>query len=470
MRRVRVLAAALVAAAALGAAVGPQLAQAYPSSFMVGLSDSVWENSPTPDVWFDRTVSSGAQWILLPVNWAAIAPQRPSGDASNPANPGYYWGTLDRTIRDAVAHGLKVAFTVAGGGGAAWVDGPGKPSDVAPGVWKPNAAAFGAFAKAVAERYSGHFNPGTGTLPHVRYYEAWSEPNLSVHLAPQWVKSHGHWVAESPIIFRGLLNSFYAAVKSVSSSNVVISGGTAPFGDTPGGQRVPPALFVRTLLCIGGSNSKLTLLPCPHPAHFDILAHHPYSVGGPFWRALNPDDVALPDMWKLARPLALAERTGRVLPREHKQLWVTEFSWDSNPPNSDGVPLAKWARWMEESFYVLWRGGVDAIAWFELADGACVPNCGDVFESGLYFVNGTPKPGIEAFKFPFVVVPSGSRDVVWGIAPVAGTVQVQERKSGRWRTILTFRRGAHAIFTRTISLSGHPLMRARVGGQTSLTW
>ncbi len=168
----------------------------------------------------------------------------------------------------------------------------------------------------MAKRYSGSFDPGTGILPRVRYYQGWSEPNLDNHLTPQWVRVHGRWVAESPIIYRGLLNAFYAAVKSVHRSNVVITGGTAPFGDQPGGQRVPPALFVREMLCLHGQ--KLVRERCPHPVHFDILAHHPYSVGGPFQSAINRDDVSLPDIGKLTRPLRAAERSGLVLPRGQK--------------------------------------------------------------------------------------------------------------------------------------------------------
>src|SRR5205807_6855079 len=128
-------------------------------------------------------------------------------------------------------------------------------------------------------------------------------------------------------------------VKAVNGRDVVITGGTAPFGDTPSGGngRVPPATFVQELLCL--HSDRLTPERCPQPAHFDILAHHPYSIAGPWWRALNSDDVSLPDFGKLTRVLHAAERSGRALPHGHKQLWVTEFSWDSNPPDPQGVKM-----------------------------------------------------------------------------------------------------------------------------------
>lgn len=180
------------------------------------------------------------------------------------------------------------------------------PATLAP---EPRCAAF---ALALAPRYSGRFDPGSGTLPGGRCYQAWSEPNLDNHLTPQWIRVGRRWVAESPIIYRGLLNAFYAAVKSVHSSNLVITGGTAPFGDPPGGARIPPAEFVRAMLCVQGP--RLTTTRCPNPAHFDILAHHPYAINGPWAPAINADDVSVPDLGNLTRPLAAAERAGQALP------------------------------------------------------------------------------------------------------------------------------------------------------------
>jgi hypothetical protein len=410
--------------------------------------------------------------VLLPVSWPAIAPHRPAQgtNPSDPANPAYNWGSLDDTVRAVTARGLTVAFTVAGVGGPAWADGPGRPRSAPPGTWRPNARAFGEFATAVARRYSGHFNPGTGTLPHVRYYQGWSEPNLYNHLTPQWVRRHGHWIPESAIIYRGLLNAFYAGIKAVNRANVVITGGTAPFGDLPpGSRRVPPALFWRTLLCL--KNRRLALAPCPHPAHFDALAHHPYEIGGPFQPAGNPDDVSLPDMWKIRQALEVAQRTGRALPRGHKRLWITEFSWDSKPPDPHGVPMKRWTRWLQEAFFEAWRQGVSAFVWYLIADQPPIPDYASTYQSGLYYANGHPKPGVRAFRFPFVVERAAQgRRRVWGVSPVAGKVQVQVRRSGHWRPLAGFAEPAHGVFTKTMSLGRGWLLRAQVGSQTSLAW
>jgi hypothetical protein len=150
---------------------------------------------------------------------------------------------------------------------------------------------------------------------------------------------------------------------------------------------------------------------------------------------------------------------------------VTEFSWDSKPPDPHAVPAIQRAHWLEEAFYLLWREGVDRLAWFLLADQPPVPNYAETYQSGLYYANGGLKPGLEGFRFPFVVMPSGhGKAAVWGISPRSGTVVVQRRRGRAWTTILRFSVHAHGLYTRTIALSGRPLMRARVAGETSLTW
>ncbi len=139
-------------------------------------------------------------------------------------------------------------------------------------------------------------------------------------------------------------------MKGVSSSNGVITPGPLPTTTPlPGQGRIQPALFVRTLFCLRGGAG------CRTPAHVDILAHDPYSVAGPTSPALNRDDVSVPDLGKLTRPLRAAERRGTALPRGRKRLWVTEFSWDSSPPDPQGVPVATQARWLEEALHIFWR-------------------------------------------------------------------------------------------------------------------
>lgn len=447
-------------------------ASAAPGSFTRGFSDVGYEIPSVSNLYYDRTVAVGGRMVLLSASWASIAPRRPSGDASDPRNPAYTaWSGLDDAVRNGSARGLTMAMAVApSGGGPAWADGRGRPKRVPPGTWRPSASAFRSFATAVARRYSGSFDPGDGKgrLPHVRYYQGWSEPNLPDHLNPQWVRSHGRWIPASASTYRNLINAFYAGVKSVHRSNLVITGGTAPFGDVPGGPRVPPATFVKSLLCV---SDQLKPLRCPTKAHFDILAHHPYAVGGPFKHALNSYDVSVPDLGRLTQPLAVAIRHNLVVPRTHKRLWITEFSWDSNPPDPQAVPMNTYERWVEESFYELWHQGVDTLAWYNVVDQAPIPDYRSTYQSGMYFLNGQPKPAARAFAFPFVVERSGGGHVLWGLAPRTGSIVIQQSVKGGWRTMMTLHARAGHIFKHPINLhGGRPLLRAVEGPLGSLTF
>ena len=405
--------------------------------------------------------------VLLPASWASVAPSRPERP-TDPSDPAYRWGALDSAVQAAAAHGLRIALNVSFA--PPWAEGPGRPARIASGTWRPDAAAYGAFAQAVARRYSGSFpdpqRPGA-TLPRVRFWQAWGEPNLSDHLTPQWERQGRRYVPESPSIYRALLNAFYRGVKAVHADNFVVTAGTAPFGDPPGGPRMAPATFVRTLLCVAGSPARP--IHCPDPAHFDALAHDPYSIGGPYQHALNPDDVSIPDMARLSGPLRVAEHTGRALPRARKQLWVTEFSWDSNPPDPHGVPAREQARWLAQAFYELWREGVSTAIWYQVRDALPIPDYASTYQSGVYLYDGTPKPAARAFKFPFVLRrASSSTLLLWMRAPAAGRLVVQRRVGARWRAVLRRPVRSGEIVHRRVSLRGSVTLRACVGRICSL--
>jgi hypothetical protein len=195
----------------------------------------------------------------------------------------------------------------------------------------------------------------------------------------------------------------------------------------------------------------------------------PYEIGSPTTHAFNADDVSAPDLGRLTRVERKALRVGRLLPRVHKQLWVTEFGYDSNPPNPNGVPANTQARWLEEAFYVFWRQGADSVLWYLLRDQAG-HDYNVSFFSGVYFYNGKKKVSFQAYRFPFVVMPAGKAANVWGIAPTGGRVSVQIKTGHGFRTLFKLSAKAGGVFTRTISGSLHGTFRAKVGRQTSLTW
>ena len=435
-----------------------------------GFADDVWSGA-TGSQWASRAAGSGARRALVVVNWRGIEPTAPptGKDPTDPAGSELHFGSIDAAVRQLVGAGIQPALLVTEA--PSWAQAPGGPRALEQaGAWKPNATALGQFAAALARRYSGSYPDPLGlgqTLPRVRYYQAWAEANFSIHLAPQWVRSGGHLVAYAPAMYRSMLNAFAAGVKSARSSNLVITSGFGPYGGVPSlsvNARTPPAQFARELLCLNG-RSALSPARCPNPAHFDAIASDPYEVGSPATLALNPDDVSAPDLGKLTRIVSKAVRAGRALPRHSKQLWVTEFSYDSRPPNPTALSLATQARWLEESLYVFWTERVTAMFWYLIRDQSATFNAADYY-SGIYFFNGTAKPSRQAYSFPLVVMGS----TAWGISPRRGTVSVQHRQGGAWKTLFTATASAGGVFTRAVSASLRGDFRAVVGGRSSLVW
>jgi hypothetical protein len=417
----------------------------------------------------DEARAVGADTVRIAINWAAVAPpSRPPNFApADPASPGYRWDVLDAAVQRANRDHLRVLLSF--DHAPTWAEGAQRRRGATPGSWRPQAQQLAAFARAAATRYSGRFrDPGSpgAVLPRVRFWQAWNEPNLATYLTPQWVRSRGRWRLTSPALYRALLNAVYHAVKGVARTNYVVSAGTAPFGDPrPGDPRVRPVLFTQTLLCLGKVRDG-----CAHPPHFDALDHHPYDVSGPRRPALNAGDVSIADIHKLTRLLAQAQRRGTALPRGHKAFWTTELSWDSSPPDPQGVPEHTRARWLEEAFFLLWRQGVNTITWFTVRDRPPVPNYASSFQSGVLFVDGRAKASATAFRFPFIVYRSRGRSYYWLRSPASGRLRIEARVGGHWRTVRRLGASRHRVMTGSLPSVRSSLFRASVGSQRSLVW
>jgi hypothetical protein len=466
----RYLTLLLLGAVLLAVAVPAQAQAARP--FALGFYDDLF-TAPGAErgAWLGQAATIGADIVRLDIGWpVADTPTRPLGfDGRDPAAGAYDFARADAAVVDATARGLRVLASFSGA--PRWAEGPGRPASAPRGSWRPDPAAIEEYGTALGRRYSGSFpdpaRPGR-TLPRVAAFQVWNEPNLDTYLSPQW--SGGRTAA--PAHYRRMLTAFYRGVKGASPSALVVSAGTGPFGDPgAGGQRIMPARFVRELLCLRRSAGRLRATACPAPARFDVLAHHPYSVGFPRRRALNADDVSLPDLGKLTRLLRAAERTGGALPRRRHPLWITEVSYDSSPPDPQGVPAARHARYLEEALFVLWRQGAEAVTWFRIRDQLPVPSYAATNQSGVFLADGRAKPAQRAFRFPLVAERIDRRTLrVWGRAPVGGAVRVERRTAAGWRLVRTVRAATHATFLLRLRARGATSLRARVGSDTSLTW
>lgn len=389
---------------------------------------------------FQKARASGASYTRIIVAWSAIAPTAPSTnfDASDPISSDYSWAWLDSTVESAKAAGLTPMLDIVGAPGWALATSHGNR------VLSPKVSSLGQFAKALALRYDG-----THGVPAVHIFQVWNEPNLSQDLSPV-----------NAAVYRSMVNAVAASVHAVSGANIVVAGGLDPFGHPKSKKQnwnsISPLAYMRSLLCVSkGTHPHRT---CNATVDFDVWAHNPYTFNGPFGHAKNPDDVSLGDLPKMRALLTAAVKLHRISSKHAVQFWVTEFSWDTNPPRRHAAPAALAARWTAEALYQMWKSGVSLVTWFGLEDkGGKSP-----YQSGLYFhasslADARAKPLRTAFRFPFVAYLGRGTVSVWGRDATSDkrlvTIQRRHGVHGGWRTVAKIRSNGSGIFKASLKLA-----------------
>jgi hypothetical protein len=454
-----ILAAAF--AATVVAALIPGVAAAKPPRLDTALLDPHVFSSDSAELGFRRTRAAGARYVRLLLNWREVAPEgtrKPASfDAANPHAAAYRWEAFDRQVRLAVEAGLIPFVDILRA--PEWAEDRSVHGNLA--TRRPDPAELAAFATAAARRYSGRDKDH----PRVRLWQVWNEPNLSTYLTPQFVRGRpaaADW-------YRNMVNAFAKAVKGVDPSNTVIAGGLSPFTfKNPEAPGVAPMLFMRRFLCLSRRGNGKS---CDERTSFDVWSHHPYTTGGPTHHAAAPDDVSLGDLGDMRRVLRMGSPS--IDSRGPVRFWVTEFSWDSSPPDPKGVPATLHARWVAEALYRMWNAGIELVTWFTIRDD---PFTSTPFQSGLYLNRGPmsrdrAKPALAAFRFPFVAFPRKGGVFVWGRSLRGATpVVVEYRKrggGGDWHSIGTVKPNRNGIFTARMPLaprSGWVRARASTGG------
>jgi hypothetical protein len=462
----------LVTAALMAALAVSSTAQAQFEVGGLGGLQAVKDGTPAQQTAYNVLSETNSRFARITIPWISIAPATPPAgfDASNPASPGYKWTILDREVRAAAANHQQVI--IATFHAPTWAIGPNFPSgtpgsgDIIPGAWSPNITMLKQFYQALATRYSGSFNSpssGPGPLPRVRYWEIWNEPDISGYLAAQNQASY----------YRNMLNSSYAALKSIHRDNMVIFGGMSGVG---GYDRwsISPLKFAAEVLCLRRVGPSFVRHgPCPVKAHLDALAEHPYAfASSPTKHAYQYDDLLLADMSKLRTLLDTAKRL-HTIRGSNQQLWATEFVWPTNPPNTVlGDSPAKAARFVAYGMYELWSAGVSTVIYAALRDSASATDP-TLSGTGLLTADGTPKLTLRAFAFPFIASVSRKGGYAWGRVPVSHSVKVfvQHQRGGRWRTVKSVRTGRDGVFTAKFPARGNGTYRAQVAhGQLSLPY
>jgi hypothetical protein len=442
----------------------------------------------------DTLKQLGVDRIRLSIIWKAIAPQalsdvRPDFNAADPAaySPAV-WANYDRIVRLARERGIAVNFNVTAPA-PLWATGnPGDRPDLKD-VFAPDANQFGLFVHALGVRYSGAYSADGSLLPRVRYWSIWNEPNQGAWLAPQSaidLRNPGKkaMVETSPVVYRGLVDAAWKALHETGhGDDTILIGETAPQGRVKNGKQelgvsfaLDPLRFIRQLYCLDdnlqlykGSSAQIRFCPIgpnaltdfvtQHPALFQATgyAHHPYSMTRPPSLAFpNKDWATIANLGNLSKQLRkIYQRYRQVIPDKKKDvpLYLTEFGYQTNPPDSAGFSLSRQAAYNNESEYIAWKNPTArTLSQFLLLDDKPKPSkidpkgYGNSFQTGLETDKGKKKPSYAAYAMgiylPSRRATSKKKLKVWGVARVAPdstvqtvTVEARGKKGTKYKKI-----------------------------------
>ena len=461
--RSRLLTAAVVIAAtcATGGVLAPA---ALGSASQVSIIQDSVQMLDAPAQTMSTFRALGVRTVRIIVVWAQVAPgaqarKAPRGfKASDPSSyPAGNWAPYDEMIELAHQNGLGVDLTLSGGA-PRWAEGPGIPPAALDNqfwAWRPSASAFGQFARAAGERYSGTYVPPgqTTPLPRVDFWAIWNEPNFGEDLGPQAV--NGSTMSVAPGMYRALAGQMWTALQATGHGHdTVLIGEFAPRGLSGAANRThpqglpgefgqtKPLQFLLTLYCLDSSYRELrgrvaNAVGCPtnaagsrrfrkqNPALFGAtgFADHPYPDNAPpnIETSADPDIATFPRIPTLERELDRIQRiygSGKRFP-----IYSTEYGYITHPPNHDSyVSPATAAYYINWAEYLSWKQPrVASTMQYLLNDPpltAALMRGDGGFTSGLLFANGRPKATYAAYRLPlFLPVTSARRSrslEVWG--------------------------------------------------------
>lgn len=243
---------------------------------------------------FDLASQLEVSRLRINLVWSSVAPSPRS--KKRPKNLIYRFSNYDGVIAAARQRGIKVHLTLTGPA-PAWATGKKKE-----GVYKPKAAEFGQFAKAVTRQYRGY----------VDRYSIWNEPQLKAWIQP---------VKQNAKIYRSLYLAGYTAIKSVDPSAKVLIGETSPFS-LPKGRATAPIKFINAVAKGGGLKA-------------DGYAHHPYDFRHKFgYKYKGKDNATLATLGNLTKALDKLAASGKLETPAGKPLDLYLTEWGYMAPNT----------------------------------------------------------------------------------------------------------------------------------------
>lgn len=448
----------------------------------------------------------------MSVNWDLMspAPAWASQPTSDPNYQGHYYPSAAEFGQFAQAVGARYsgAYTppspTAAGGSASTAPTPPSSSGGGGGLPLPLARVSAAQARVAANDPVARAADTGGPLPRVSYYSLWNEPNEYNFLAPQWGSAGSRVIEPAAAIYRSLVDAGMSGLAaSGHGADTILIGETAPKGKSYPGptNSLKPLRFLRALYCVdsrlrplgGGvaaalgcpTSDQVRAFPAAHPGLFRATGwgHHPYSlVTPPGFRSPAPDDLGFADLARLPRTLRAIFSRYRV-GRRGLPTYLTEFGYQSRPPDPFGFPPALQAAYLNQSEFTAYRDrGIRSYTQFLLVDdppATQYPPSSTLywgtFQTGLVGLNGVVKPAFSAFRLPLYMPSSRRRGPgrlrVWGALRPApnGTrqvAQVQFRSRGRGARYRTIARPATANYRNYVDAR----VRFAGSGTVRLAW
>jgi Glycosyl hydrolase catalytic core len=388
MKRIAVTMVALVAAAGIAVATSATADSAPPTSssatyrtlgsgMLVGFYDD--EQIYGRSTWAFRQLRSlRAGIVRIKIDWSSVARRRPKAPA-NPADRAYNWTAVDHVVSQAALNKVRVLANIYGT--PRWA---GRAKNRLP----RRLTDLRLFAHAAARRYSGTYRVKAGeneparTLPAVRHWLAWNEPNNPVFLKPQWKLVQGKWRPQSAFDYAKICSAVWTGVHSTRlRGEKVACGATGPRGnDAPRSSRpsTSPLVF-------------LTWLRRAGLKRFDAYAHHPYYSS----RLETPTTV--PQSKKaitLGNIGVLIKKLDSLYGR--KRLWITEYGFQTRPPDRlFGVRYSSQAKYVHQAFAVARKTRrIEMLVWFLIRDERRLSG----WQSGVVSAAGKRKPAFRAFQ------------------------------------------------------------------------
>jgi hypothetical protein len=422
----------LVLAALLGLLAVLRPAAAHASTDQVSIMQDddqlLYRGNATRDQTLQAMKKLGVDAVRVTVLWNVVAQGIKSHGHFDGANPRSYrkanWDRYDELDKSANRLGIGVYFDVTGPGPARFM-GKTKDRSIA-AAYKPKPTEFYKFVKAVGKRYSGTYrdeNYGRTTLPAVRWWAIWNEPNQGAWLAPQYL--HGR--PYSPQLYRELyLRGHLALAQTGHGRDLILAGETAPLGSTGTGARSPmrPKKFIRELFCLQPnltpySGSAARSRGCGLFQRFGGWpmygwAHHPYTKKlAPTARDSNPDSITFANIGDLGTLLdTVAAKTHDI--QTGAPVFLTEFGYETNPPDRfAGIPLDQQAAWINQGDFIAYKNPrIASNAQFLFKDQAPLKKFTKnskrywfTYQSGLRSGDGKAKPAYAAYAMPFNMQP-----------------------------------------------------------------